>query len=89
MDDSTSTTLTSASCSMNEKAAHEAEQQSTREVTRSPTPTHATNENGEVPQLHRTTSIVEKAATAELTKIMTSEEGREYPTGVKLGKVFG
>ena len=90
MDDSTSTTLSSASRSMNEKAAaDEAEQQSTRDVTRSPTPTPpAQNEKEEVPQLQRTNSTAEQAAAAELAKIMTSEEGREYPTGIKLGTLF-
>ena len=75
MDDSTTETLKSASPSMSEKAsAVEADRQGSI----SPQP-------NEHPELKRVQSTRE--AREQLTKIMTSGEGVEYPTGVRLGLI--
>ena len=72
-------TASSTTASLKEEAV-EAEQ-STREATRSPTPALSVKAE-ESPELKKTVSA--KDAQAELTKIMTSGEGVEYPTGMKL-----
>jgi hypothetical protein len=86
-DDSASETLKSATPSFNEKA-HEAED-SGREGSQSPTPNpdptvskaagRASTDSG-LRKVHSTT----KDAQDELTRVMTSGEGIEYPTGAKL-----
>ncbi|KAE9381430.1 putative HC-toxin efflux carrier [Stipitochalara longipes BDJ] len=89
--DSASDTLKSASPSVNEKA-REAED-SVREGTQSPTPdpepTNISNKEARVStdsglrKVHSTTKDVQD----ELTRVMTSGEGIEYPTGVKLSLI--
>jgi hypothetical protein len=82
MDDST---LKSATPSFDEKPKPEAEE-SVRQGSSSPSPAPSVkNEHHEQPELKKVMSA--KEAQAELTKIMTSGEGVEYPTGVKLGLV--
>jgi hypothetical protein len=82
MEETASSSLSSPAASFKEKTL-EAEQ-STREATRSPTP--APSVRAEVaPELKKVVSA--KEAQAELTKIMTSGEGVEYPTGVKLNLI--
>ena len=78
----TSSSLSSPTISLSEKTL-EAEQ-STREATRSPTPAPSVKAE-EAPELKKVMSA--KEAQAELTKIMTSGEGVEYPTGVKLNLI--
>jgi hypothetical protein len=78
----TSSSLSSPTVSLTEKTL-EAEQ-STREATRSPTPAPSVRAE-EAPGLKKVSSV--KEAQAELTKIMTSGEGVEYPTGVKLNLI--
>jgi hypothetical protein len=77
-----SSSLSSRTASLNEKTL-EAEQ-STREATRSPTPAPSVRAE-EAPELKKVVSA--KDAQEELTKIMTSGEGVEYPTGVKLNLI--
>jgi hypothetical protein len=88
MDDSASETLKSATPSFNEKA-REAED-SVREGSQSPTPEADVSNaearvstDGGMRKVHSTT----KDAQDELTRVMTSGEGVEYPTGVKLGLI--
>lgn len=75
-------TASSTTASFNEKALEN--EQSTREETRSPTPAPSVVAD-EAPELKKTVSA--KDAQAELTKIMTSGEGVEYPTGMKLNLI--
>jgi hypothetical protein len=77
MDDKTSTYSTS-SPSDSEKAT-----QSMREATRSPSP--VPSHKDEEPGLKKVMSAAE--AQAELSKVMTSGEGVEYPTGLKLNLI--
>ena len=88
-EESASSTLASASGSLDEKppvaAEGAAQGRLTEEMSRSPTPT----EKDGPPPLQRTVSAAERARAAELKRINTSEEGREYPTGLKLGKWCG
>ena len=82
MDEKVSTYSTSDSPSVTEKSsAVEAER--SREVTRSPSPvpTHKDEE----PEMKKVLSAAE--AQAQLSKIMTSGEGIEYPTGLKLNLI--
>jgi len=80
MDDST---LKSSSPSFDEKVKNEAGE-SIRQGSRSPSPAPSIkNEHHDQPDLKKVNSA--KEASAELTKIMTSGEGVEYPTGLKLG----
>jgi hypothetical protein len=88
VDDSASDTLKSVNPSINEKAG-EAED-SLREGSQSPTPEPTvSNANARVStdsgmrKVHSTT----KEAQDELTRVMTSGEGVEYPTGVKLSLI--
>ncbi|KAH8602631.1 major facilitator superfamily domain-containing protein [Bisporella sp. PMI_857] len=58
---------------------------STKEATRDHSPTrseHSEHDDETLPQAEKITSI--KEAQAKLSKIMTSGEGVEYPTGIKL-----
>jgi hypothetical protein len=87
VDDSTSETLKSAIPSIDEKAG-EAEN-SVREGSQTPEPT-ASNANASrvstdsgLRRVHSTTKDVQD----EITRVMTSGEGVEYPTGVKLGLI--
>ena len=87
VDDSTSETLKSAISSIDEKAG-EAEN-SVREGSQTPEPT-ASNANAArvstdsgLRRVHSTTKDVQD----EITRVMTSGEGVEYPTGVKLGLI--
>lgn len=82
MEETASSNLSSPPMSLNEKAL-EAEQ-STREATRSPTPAPSVRAE-DAPELKKVLSA--KDAQAELTKIMTSGEGVEYPTGVTLNLI--
>lgn len=75
-DDSRSETLKSASPSFEEKAKVETSAEPSR--SQSPFPEQTSIHNG----VQRVVSS--KEAQAELTKIMTSGEGIEYPTGIKL-----
>jgi hypothetical protein len=80
----TSSVVSSPTASLTEKTL-EAEQ-STREATRSPSPTVDPSVRAEeTPELKKVVSA--KEAQAELTKIMTSGEGVEYPTGVTLNLI--
>lgn len=83
MDDSASETLKSATPSVSEKV-HEAEgvQESVREGSQTPNAEPVNNEDG-LGKGHSTT----KNAQDELTRVMTSGEGIEYPTGVKLSLI--
>jgi hypothetical protein len=72
----------SPSATLNEKTTEV--EASTREATRSPTPAPSAK-NEPAPELKKVASA--KEAQAELTKIMTSGEGVEYPTGVKLNLI--
>ncbi len=88
VDDSTSETLKSANPSIDEKAA-EAEN-SIREGSQSPEPTVSNANNAArvstdsgLRKVRSTTKDVEE----ELTRVMTSGEGVEYPTGVKLSLI--
>ena len=76
-----SSSLSSPTVSLKEKALET--EQPTRETTRSPTPAPSVRE--EAPDLKKVLSA--KEAQAELTKIMTSGEGIEYPTGAKLNLI--
>jgi MFS family permease len=78
MDDSTSETLKSASVSVNEKSSTMKAEESLQQESRSPTPDLSVN-NSE--------SDLKTEKEAELTRVMTSAEGVEYPTGVKLGLI--
>jgi MFS family permease len=78
MADSTSTTSNSALSSITEKETTVEGRETTQEVSKSP----ALNEK---PELQSVKSA--KEAEIELQKIMTSGEGVEYPTGVKLGLI--
>lgn len=75
--------LSQYSGSLTEKASATEAETSTREATRSPSPvpTHKQEE----PELKKVMSAAE--AQAELSKIMTSGEGVEYPTGLKLNLI--
>jgi hypothetical protein len=76
MDDTASYT----SESLKEKSSAMEAEQSTREATQSPTPAASVKDE----PLHLKKTISAKDAQAEITKIMTSGEGIEYPTGIKL-----
>ena len=82
MEETASSSTLSPTASLNEKTL-EAEQ-STRDATRSPTPDPSVRAE-EALELNKVASA--KDAQAELTKIMTSGEGVEYPTGVKLNLI--
>jgi hypothetical protein len=84
MDDSGSETLKSASPSVNNEKAREAEdaENSVREGSQTPTADPINNEDG-LRKVHSTTKEIQD----ELTRVMTSGEGIEYPTGVKLGLI--
>lgn len=82
MDDKAST-YSMSSPSLTEKGSAVETSQSTREATRSPSPVPAPIE--EEPQLKKVMSVAE--AQAQLSKVMTSGEGIEYPTGVKLNLI--
>jgi hypothetical protein len=75
-------TASSTTVSVNEKTPEV--EPSTRGATRSPTPAPSVRAE-ETPELKRAVSA--KEAQAELTKIMTSGEGVEYPTGMKLNLI--
>ncbi len=77
MDDSASETLKSANVSVNEKSST-MKAESLQQESRSPTPDLLIN-NGE--------SDLKTEKEVELTRVMTSAEGVEYPTGVKLGLI--
>jgi len=85
--DSASDTLKSASPSVNEKA-READD-SVREGSQSPDPEPTVSKEARVStdsglrKVHSTTKDVQD----ELTRVMTSGEGVEYPTGVKLSLI--
>jgi hypothetical protein len=80
-----SSTLKSGSPSIDEKPRIEAEE-SSRQGSRSPSPAPSVkNEQHGEPELRKVASV--KEAQAELNRIMTSGEGIEYPTGVKLGLI--
>jgi hypothetical protein len=87
VDDSTSETLKSAIPSIDEKAG-EAEN-SVREGSQTPEPTPSNANAARVStdsglrKVHSTTKDVQD----EITRVMTSGEGVEYPTGVKLGLI--
>ncbi|PMD24864.1 putative HC-toxin efflux carrier [Hyaloscypha hepaticicola] len=87
VDDSTSETLKSANPSIDEKGG-EAEN-SVREGSQSPEPTVSNANAARVStdsglrKVHSTTKDVQD----EITRVMTSGEGVEYPTGVKLGLI--
>jgi hypothetical protein len=90
VDDSSSETLKSPSPSVNNEKAREADA-SVRQGSQTPDlrPTasnvdHVNNE-GELRNVHPTTTT--KEAQDELTRVMTSGEGIEYPTGVKLSLI--
>jgi hypothetical protein len=76
MDDTASYT----SESLKEKSSAMEAEQSTREATQSPTPAASVKDE----PLHLKKTMSAKDAQAEITKIMTSGEGIEYPTGIKL-----
>jgi hypothetical protein len=82
IDDKASTYSTS-SPSITEKASAMESERPTREPTRSPSPapTHKDEEH----ELKKVMSVAE--AQAELSKVMTSGEGIEYPTGLKLNLI--
>lgn len=82
MDDKAS--VYSATPSLTEKASATEVDQSTREGTRSPTPSIRANKD-EGDDLKKVQSAAE--AQAELSRIMTSGEGVEYPTGLKLNLI--
>jgi hypothetical protein len=83
MDDSTSETLKSATPSVNEKVREaEGREDSVREGSQTPNAEAVNNEDG-LGKVHSAT----KQAQDELTRVMTSGEGIEYPTGVKLGLI--
>lgn len=85
-DDSASGTLTDTSPSLNEKAIAPETGLSTSESPENRTiitPVKPEPSHDDHPELKRTASA--KDAQAELERIMTSGEGVEYPTGVKLG----
>ena len=71
------------STSMTEKASAMETDQSPREPTRSPSPA-PTHENKEA-ELQKTMSVAE--AQKELSRVMTSGDGVEYPTGLKLNLI--
>jgi hypothetical protein len=77
-DDSASDTLKSASRSIDEKKA-EAEAEELQQGSAAAADDGLTKT--------KTATSIAKEAQAELTKIMTSAEGVEYPTGVKLGLI--
>ena len=91
MDDSASETLKSATPSINNEKSREAED-SVREGSQSPTPNpepkvsnveaRVSTDSG-IKKVHSTTKDVQD----ELTRVMTSGEGVEYPTGAKLGLI--
>jgi len=80
MDDGRSVTLKSATPSISEKA-HEAGV-SSRETSASPSPSVVQDEINESNDVHSA-----QETKVELSRIMTSGEGVEYPTGVKLGLI--
>jgi hypothetical protein len=80
-DDSASDTLKSTSRSIDEKTA-EGEAEELQQGSSSAAPA----DNGLTKT--KTATSIAKEAQAELTKIMTSAEGMEYPTGVKLGLIM-
>jgi hypothetical protein len=82
VDDSTSETLKSANVSVNEKASIAMAEKSSRHGSVSPTPEPSIT-NGDIEA--KPTQEVETGA--DLTKINTSAEGVEYPTGLKLSLI--
>jgi len=78
-----SSTLKSGSPSIDEKPRIEAEE-SSRRGSRSPSPAPTKEKHGES-ELKKVASA--KEAQVELNRIMTSGEGVEYPTGMKLGLI--
>jgi hypothetical protein len=85
LDDSASDTLKSVSRSIDEKTAEAEAEESVRRGYSSPAPAALATDD-ELTKKTTATSIA-KEAQAELTKIITSAEGVEYPTGVKLGLI--
>lgn len=91
LDDSESATLQSVAGSLNNDKAHEADD-SVREGSQVQTPavdssnTDHDNEGGlnQVQSRQSRHSTTAKEAQDELTRVMTSGEGIEYPTGLKL-----
>ncbi|RDW73937.1 putative DHA14-like major facilitator ABC transporter [Coleophoma crateriformis] len=79
----TSKTLDGSALSTHEKEKDEvlSTEQTTREGSKSPTHSQAQDEH----ELHQVRSA--KEAVADLQKVMTSGEGVEYPTGMKLGLI--
>jgi len=84
MDDTTSTYSKSAVQSMTDKETAVEAEETTRELSKSPTRSTARDE--EKPE-HLKKVISAAEAQAELSKIMTSGEGVEYPTGLKLNLI--
>jgi hypothetical protein len=76
--------LYSSSPSLTEKASAVEAGQSTGEGTRSPAPSVREHNDG-APELKKVMSAAE--AQVELSRVMTSAEGIEYPTGLKLNLV--
>jgi hypothetical protein len=86
MDDSASETLKSATPSVNNEKAREAEgaEDSVREGSQTPNANaDPVDDEGRLGKVRSTTKEVQD----ELTRVMTSGEGIEYPTGVKLGLI--
>jgi hypothetical protein len=88
MDDSASETLKSANPSINEKAseAEDSAREGSPSPTLEPTVSNATarvSTDSGMRKVHSTT----KQAQDELTRVMASGEGIEYPTGVKLSLI--
>lgn len=80
--DDASTLAPSGNRSFNEKSSAK-EMESSREATRSPSPTPSKHDETTTNlELHKTKSAAE--VEAEMQRVMTSGEGIEYPTGVKL-----
>ncbi|TVY38445.1 Aspyridones efflux protein [Lachnellula occidentalis] len=82
-----SSTLKSSSPSIDEKSRHEAEEP-IRQGSSSPSPTRFVSEKNEQHGENDLRKVFSaKEAQAELTKIMSSGEGVDYPTGMKLGLI--
>jgi len=84
VDDSESATLKSATGSLQNDKAREAGsmREGSQVETRTADPS-ADKDNGELKRVHSTA----KEAKDELTRVMTSGEGVEYPTGLKLNLI--
>ena len=82
MEDTSS--VSSRSATPNEEEKNLGSQSPTQEATSSPTPVR--EGESEMTKVN-SRAISAKDAREELTKIMTSEEGTEYPTGMKLNLV--